>query len=68
MVGGVMGWFRIPFLLVLKSRGFPADEHVNLQSLDEAALILLNKWTLQPTMQMMVLGELHHEDGLTLLK
>ena len=63
----VTGWafvkwrFR-PFTLMLQSRGFPAENHVQPLTLDRALLTIPGFLTLD------LLGETHHEDGLTLIQ
>ena len=63
----VTGWawvkwrFR-PFTLMLESRGFPAENHVQPLTLDRALFNIPGLLTLD------LLGETHHEDGLTLIQ
>jgi hypothetical protein len=58
-----VGWRRYKaFQAVLKSAGFPAEGHLNPLQLDVANI------TVEGVTAMTLFGELHHEDGTTLLK
>lgn len=60
----LVNWKLMPFHIMLQSRGFPAEGHLRPLELDRGVLFL----GASPTPALDLLGELHHEDGLTLIQ
>lgn len=58
-----IGWrIELPFAVILKSGGFPDPSHLNPLSLDWASLLV------NAQAYLTLPGELHHEDGITLIR
>lgn len=60
----LVGWRVMSFHMMLQSRGFPAEGHLKPLELDRGVLFLGSSQT--PALDL--LGEIHHEDGLTLIQ